>query len=116
MNLIFDNCIFALFSIFSKNREDILTSINNNGEGAGHRFIWHRLYSNFSAGIHSCYVNFIKKSQVAGLPGVPVFIFSHTIAGISVPEFIDPRFHENKPKTLVFSHRKRAFWACFREN
>jgi hypothetical protein len=33
-----------------------------------------------------------------------------------VPEFIDPRFHENKPKTLVFSHRKRAFWACFREN
>jgi hypothetical protein len=33
-----------------------------------------------------------------------------------VPEFIDPRFRENKPKTLVFSHRKRAFWACFREN
>ncbi len=34
-----------------------------------------------------------------------------------VPEFIEPRFHENKPKTLVFSHRKRAFWAaCFREN
>jgi hypothetical protein len=28
-------------------------------------------------------VNFIKKSQVAGLPGVPVFIFSHTVAGIS---------------------------------
>jgi hypothetical protein len=27
-----------------------------------------------------------------------------------------PSFHENKPKTLVFSHRKRAFWACFREN
>jgi hypothetical protein len=25
-------------------------------------------------------------------------------------------FHENKPKTLVFSHTKRAFWACFREN
>jgi hypothetical protein len=23
---------------------------------------------------------------------------------------------ENKPKTLVFSHTKRAFWACFREN
>jgi hypothetical protein len=34
----------------------------------------------------------------------------------SVPEFIDPRFRENKPKTLVFSHRKRAVWACFREN
>jgi hypothetical protein len=33
-----------------------------------------------------------------------------------VPEFIDPRFRENKPKTLVFSHRKRAYWACFREN
>ncbi len=35
---------------------------------------------------------------------------------ILVPEFIDPRFRENKPKTLIFSHRKRAFWACFREN
>jgi hypothetical protein len=35
---------------------------------------------------------------------------------IPVPEFIDPRFCENKPKALVFSHRKRAFWACFREN
>ncbi len=34
----------------------------------------------------------------------------------SVPEFIDPRFPENKPKTLVFSHTKRAFWVCFREN
>ncbi len=33
-----------------------------------------------------------------------------------VPEFIDSRFCENKPKTLVFSHWKRAFWACFREN
>jgi hypothetical protein len=33
-----------------------------------------------------------------------------------VCEFIDPRFRENKHKTLVFSHRKRAFWACFREN
>jgi hypothetical protein len=33
-----------------------------------------------------------------------------------VPEFIDPRFRENKPKTLIFSHRKLAFWACFREN
>jgi hypothetical protein len=27
-----------------------------------------------------------------------------------------PSFRENKPKTLIFSHRKRAFWACFREN
>ncbi len=33
-----------------------------------------------------------------------------------VPEFIDPCFCENKPKTLVFSHWKRAFWACFHEN
>ncbi len=33
-----------------------------------------------------------------------------------VPEFIDLRFRENRPKTLLFSHRKRAFWACFREN
>jgi hypothetical protein len=34
----------------------------------------------------------------------------------TVPEFIDPLFRENKPKTLVFSHWKQAFWACFREN
>ncbi len=27
-----------------------------------------------------------------------------------------PSFRENKPKTLVFSHTKRAFWASFREN
>jgi hypothetical protein len=27
-----------------------------------------------------------------------------------------PSFRENKPKTLVFGHRKRAFWACFRKN
>jgi hypothetical protein len=27
-----------------------------------------------------------------------------------------PSFHENKPKTLVFSHAKRAFWACFRKH
>jgi hypothetical protein len=27
-----------------------------------------------------------------------------------------PSFRENKPKTLVFSHRKLTFWACFREN
>ncbi len=27
-----------------------------------------------------------------------------------------PSFHENKPKTLVFSHTKRPFWACFHEN
>jgi hypothetical protein len=28
----------------------------------------------------------------------------------------EPSFRENKPKTLVFSHRKRVFWAFFREN
>ncbi len=33
-----------------------------------------------------------------------------------VPEFIDPVFAKTSPKTIVFSHRKRAFWACFREN
>ncbi len=33
-----------------------------------------------------------------------------------MPEFIDLRFRENKPKALVFSHRQRAFWACFHEN
>ncbi len=27
-----------------------------------------------------------------------------------------PSFRENEPKTLVFSHTKRAFSACFREN
>ncbi len=27
-----------------------------------------------------------------------------------------PNVRENKAKTLVFSHWKRAFWACFREN
>ncbi len=27
-----------------------------------------------------------------------------------------PSFRENKPKLLVFSHTKRAFWTCFREN
>ncbi len=27
-----------------------------------------------------------------------------------------PSFRETKPKTLVFSHTKWAFWACFREN
>ncbi len=27
-----------------------------------------------------------------------------------------PAFSWNKPKMLVFSHWKRAFWACFREN
>jgi hypothetical protein len=27
-----------------------------------------------------------------------------------------PSFCENKLKTLVFSHTKRAFWACLREN
>jgi hypothetical protein len=30
-----------------------------------------------------------------------------------VPEFLDPRFHENKPKTKI---KKIAFWSCFREN
>ncbi len=41
---------------------------------------------------------------------------THSFSSAPVPEFIDPRFRENKPKTLVFSHWKRAFWACFREN
>jgi hypothetical protein len=40
---------------------------------------------------------------------------SFSIQSETIPEFIDPRFRENKPKTLVFSHSKRAFWACFRE-
>ena len=39
------------------------------------------------------------------------FSFNETCARI-----YRPSFHENKPKTPVFSHRKRAFWACFGEN
>jgi hypothetical protein len=27
-----------------------------------------------------------------------------------------PSFRENKPKTLIFSHAKRAYFACFPEN
>jgi hypothetical protein len=30
-----------------------------------------------------------------------------------VPEFIDPRFRENKPKTLVFSHLKTSVLGLF---
>jgi hypothetical protein len=45
-----------------------------------------------------------------------MYLYSMKYDIIPVPEFIDPRFRENKPKTLVFSHRKRAFWACFGEN
>ncbi len=41
-----------------------------------------------------------------------VFLLTKRPSG-AVPECIDPRFRESKPKTLVFSHRKRAFWACF---
>ncbi len=33
-----------------------------------------------------------------------------------VPELIDPVLRENKPRTLVFTHWKRAFWAFLREN
>jgi hypothetical protein len=40
--------------------------------------------------------------------------FSLTLSK-AVPEFIDPRFRDNKSKTLVFNHRKRAFRACFRK-
>ncbi len=35
---------------------------------------------------------------------------------VSCARIYRPSFHENKPKTLVFSHTKRSFWACFREN
>jgi hypothetical protein len=43
-----------------------------------------------------------------------------SVSGLALPctcaRIYRPSFHENKPKTLVFSHTKRAFWACFREN
>ncbi len=42
------------------------------------------------------------------------FRFSRSVPEFT--EFIDPVFAKKKPNTLVFSHRKRAFWTCFREN
>jgi hypothetical protein len=51
--------------------------------------------------------------QSAPPPSEPVFV---DLLWRPVPEFIDPRIRENKPNTLVFSHCKRAFWACFHEN
>jgi hypothetical protein len=36
--------------------------------------------------------------------------------GNSCARIYRPSFCENKPKTFVFSHRKRAFSACFGEN
>ena len=35
---------------------------------------------------------------------------------ISFARIFRSSFRENKPKMLVFSHRKRAYWACFHEN
>jgi hypothetical protein len=37
-------------------------------------------------------------------------------ANLSGTRIYRPSFRENKSKTHVFSHRKQAFWACFREN
>jgi hypothetical protein len=45
--------------------------------------------------------NILKTLTTLNVPGARIYRLS---------------FHENKPKTLVFSHTKRAFWACFREN
>ncbi len=38
--------------------------------------------------------------------------FNHLLASARIYRL---SFHANKPKTLVFNHWKRAFWACFRE-
>jgi hypothetical protein len=38
------------------------------------------------------------------------------ILNLSSARIYGPSFRENKLKTLVFSHRKRAFWVSFREN
>jgi hypothetical protein len=51
----------------------------------------------------------------------PTIVHCHKTEGeipvpTPVPEIIGPVIAKNKPKTLVFSHRKEAFWACFREN
>ncbi len=53
--------------------------------------------------------------QTSATPTSGIVLNSHCRIN-PVPEFIDPRFRENKPKALVFSHWKRAFWACFLEN
>jgi hypothetical protein len=39
----------------------------------------------------------------------------HTFWKRPEPEFIDPVFRENKPKTLGVNDWKRVFWACFRK-
>ncbi len=36
--------------------------------------------------------------------------------GLVFAKIYRPSFRENKPKTIVFSNRKRAFWARFHEN
>jgi hypothetical protein len=75
-----------------------------------------------SAAVHLIYVVTSHHATYSIVPfqfheGRAVSHFSiFCLAEMPVPEFIDPRFRENKPKTLVFSHRKRAFWACCREN
>jgi hypothetical protein len=45
----------------------------------------------------------LKKGQNRNL-FLLVYIFGFRSNERQVPEFIDPRFRENKPKTLVFSH------------
>jgi hypothetical protein len=65
------------------------------------------------------YLQTIFLTVPKGFDGVQIFPSLPSLGivkFIPVPEFIDPRFRENKPKTFVFNHRKRVFWACFREN
>jgi hypothetical protein len=64
------------------------------------------------AALFSGHFTFQKKKRYSTI----AYLLFLSLFSSPVPEFIDPRFRENKPKTLVFSHRKRAFWACFREN
>ena len=45
-------------------------------------------------------VHVLAVVSIFTMPGMPVV----SVFTMPVPEFIDPRFRENKPKSLVFSH------------
>jgi hypothetical protein len=49
-------------------------------------------------------------------PHTPFLVYMSNSPCVTRARIYRPSFRENKPKTLVFSHRKRVFWACFPEN
>ena len=69
-----------------------------------------------TGGIFGFFLLYVWYSTLLHLPPPQIPLCRWMLGSNPVPEFIDPRFRENKPKTLVFSHWIRAFWACFREN